>query len=82
MQGLLSNYEGSNTVVNNQSVLLGVQRRAAADGFSVTYSLGCDTLCNSTEGFDESAATASKADLVLLVVGLSRTLSVFPPLVC
>jgi len=36
-QTLLSNYHGSNTVVNNQSILAALQRRGAVDGFAVNF---------------------------------------------
>jgi hypothetical protein len=70
VQGLLSIYIGTNTVVNNQSVLQAMQRRGAVDGFDVTYSLGCSPTCNSSAGFADAVNTAAAADVVVLVVGL------------
>jgi hypothetical protein len=67
---LLSIYIGSNTVVSNQSVLQSLQRRGALAGFTVTTSLGCSWTCTSTDGFAAASATASSADVIILVMGL------------
>jgi xylan 1,4-beta-xylosidase len=69
-QGLLSIYEGSNTLVNNQSVYQAMQRRGAQEHFHVTYAEGCSPTCSNQTGFAEAEAVASSADLVVLVVGL------------
>jgi hypothetical protein len=58
--------------VNDQSILLSMQRRGATDGFVVAFAQGCDAACSSDDGFSIAAATAANASLVVLVVGLSQ----------
>lgn len=43
--------------------------RNAAPEIELLYSKGCDNLDNSRSGFDEAIATASQADVVVLVLG-------------
>ena len=61
---------GTNTVVNNQSVLTAFQRRGVAGGFAVTTADGCSPTCGNTTGFAAAVATASAADVIVLTVGL------------
>jgi hypothetical protein len=70
-QSLLGNYSPVNVVVNNQSVLMGVQRRAAAAGVEVSYAPGCEGVaCNGTSGFAAAVALAQAADVAIVVLGL------------
>jgi beta-D-xylosidase 4 len=70
-QTLLSNYHGTNTLVNNQSILLSLQRRGVTDGFTVDFSVGCPYIsCADTSEFGAATAAAQAADLAIVVVGL------------
>lgn len=68
---LLSSYHGSNTLVQNNSILAAMKREAAATGFVLTYVPGCGTLrCNTTQGFPEAVTAAQEANVAIVVVGL------------
>ena len=55
------------------SILEGI--RSHAGTAEVSYAPACDAHCTGTEGFAEAVATASKADVVVLVVGETWDLS-------
>lgn len=70
-QTLLSNYHGTNTLVNDQSILAALQRRGAQDGFSVNFNVGCPYIsCLDTSGFGAAVSSAASSDLAIVVVGL------------
>ena len=71
-QALLGNYSPHNTVVDSQSVLQALQRRAASSGaFTVTTSPGCaGVACPDQSGFPAALAVAADADVVIAVMGL------------
>ena len=50
------------------SPLEGLQK---IDGVTVSYSQGCDVSCGSTSGFADAASVASKADVTIVVIGLT-----------
>jgi beta-glucosidase len=66
---LLGNYNGnpSRTI----SVLEGIRERVFPQ-IEVLHARGCDILGTSTEGFDEAVALGRRADVVILVLGLSQ----------
>eukprot|EP00054_Salpingoeca_dolichothecata_P016810 m.99173 g.99173 ORF g.99173 m.99173 type:complete len:931 (+) comp22155_c0_seq2:48-2840(+) len=67
-QDLLSNYHGSNTLVNSHSPLQAMQ---ADPRFQVVaFAQGCDVQCNTTSGFQAAINAATKADVTVVVVGL------------
>jgi len=74
-QDLLSNYHGLNKLVNDHTVLLGLQ---AHDAQIVGHAYGCidskgkaSLDCTSQSGFDEATALAAEADVALVFVGLA-----------
>lgn len=69
---ILSIYVGTNTLVHNHTILLGIQDRAAAfnNGINVAYAEGCSVSCSNSTGFAAAVATASSADIVVLVMGI------------
>jgi|EP01047_Picozoa_sp_COSAG01_P068728 hypothetical protein len=68
-QGLLSTYQGANTLVNNHSAL----QAAAAMGLHVTFERGHSTNINDpNRSFVPAAVTAAKAaDVAIMFIGLS-----------
>ena len=69
-QALLSDYYGTNTVVNHHSPLQAIGRML--DGDRVRYSRGCDVDSNDTSHFDEAVNLAKTADSVVLFLGLDQ----------
>jgi beta-glucosidase-like glycosyl hydrolase len=77
-QTLLSNYHGTNTLVQNQSVYAALLRVGAMAGFSVTTAPGCidaasgntSIACVNSTGFAAALAEVAGADVALVVVGL------------
>lgn len=70
-QAMLGNYSPVNTVVNNQSVLQGIQTYGADNGIDVTYAEGCHGIgCQSSTGFPAAVAAAQDADVAIVVLGL------------
>eukprot|EP00759_Apiculatamorpha_spiralis_P033634 PhF_6_TR34957/c0_g1_i1/m.50726/K15920/XYL4; beta-D-xylosidase 4 len=70
-QGLLSNYHGTNSLVNDHSILAGITRRGATDGFDVNFQVGCWQIsCPTTSGFDAAVDAAKGSDVTIVVVGL------------
>lgn len=68
---LLGNYSPHNAQVGNQSVLLAMQRRGAAEGFAVSAAPGCAGVeCAGTDGFPAAVAAVRGADVAIAVLGL------------
>jgi hypothetical protein len=68
---LLSNYHGSNQLVQNHSILAAIEARGLRDGFGVTFSVGCWQIsCPTNESFPAAVAAAQAADVAVVVVGL------------
>jgi len=68
---MLSNYHGANTVVDSQSPLLAITRRAAVDDVAVTFAEGCAVInCTSGAGIPAAVAVARAADFAILFLGL------------
>ena len=78
-QTLLSNFHGTNTLVNNQSVLSAFLRQGIIAGFNVTYAPGCvdgagsdanvSIACNGTWGFEAALTATNGTSLIVAVVG-------------
>ena len=82
-QSFLSNYHGTNQLVNSHSPL----QVALARGYAVTYSLGCNicdvippgfpnmpcTKASDTSGIASAAAVAAAADVAVLFIGADQT---------
>eukprot|EP01084_Bolivina_argentea_P317683 550836_1 len=66
-QDMLSNYHGTNTLVNSNSPY---QIFKAAGGNSITYSQGCDVYCAKTSGFANAVSAAKAADYAIVFLGL------------
>ena len=70
-QTLLANYHGVNSLVEQQSVLSALQRRAVQGGFEVAFEAGCRSIaCTDASSFGEAATLARSADVAIVVVGL------------
>lgn len=79
-ESLQSNYFGANALVNNQSLLLALQRRGAIDGFTVQYAPGCLYMsCANSSGFADSIAAAQAADVTIVAVGVCSVCSPTTP---
>ncbi len=66
---LLSNYEGIPS--STMTVLQGLQRYFENSPTVIDYAPGCDVICSEKLSFPEAHAVASKADYVVMVMGLS-----------
>jgi beta-glucosidase len=53
------------------TLFAGLQHSVGAAA-TVTYARGCDTACNSTDGFAAAVTAASQADIVLVAIGESE----------
>eukprot|EP00117_Sycon_ciliatum_P009337 scpid103603/ scgid11671/ Probable beta-D-xylosidase 2 len=70
-QDLLSNYHGTNTLVNSHSVLAGIIN-LAGQAVSVDYVAGLeDVASNDTSEFDEAAGAAKKCDVAIICIGMT-----------
>lgn len=68
-QAMLSNYFGTNTLVNSHSPYQVAVRR----GLDVSYSYGCDIDSTDTSGFETAVSAASAADYAVVFLGLDQT---------
>ena len=72
-QNLLSNYHGTNRLVNTHSPYQVFSRNLyniSNGSIAVTYAEGCTTNCTTTTGFSEAKKTAQNADIVIAFLGL------------
>ncbi|ETO19723.1 hypothetical protein RFI_17507 [Reticulomyxa filosa] len=67
--GQVCHLEGSYACV--PTVLDAFEARYTAVGQNVVYSEGCDVLCNSSAGFPDAFEVASKADVIVLMMGIN-----------
>jgi hypothetical protein len=78
-QTLLSNFHGSNTLADNQSVVMALTRVGESAGFSVRYAPGCvdgngpganvTIACSGTLGFEAALDAVRNATVAIVVVG-------------
>eukprot|EP01084_Bolivina_argentea_P243621 408372_1 len=64
---MLSNYHGTNTLVNSNSPYQAMKRNGL---YSIEYSQGCDVLCTNKTGFTQAVSIASKTDYAIVFLGL------------
>ena len=70
-QDMLSNYHGTNTLVNSHTPLLAMQKQLpAAD---VLFEQGCTVGCQETSGFARAVDAAGSADAVVVFLGIDQT---------
>eukprot|EP01084_Bolivina_argentea_P317682 550834_1 len=66
-QDMLSNYHGSNILVNSNSPYDAMKARGL---YSVNYVQGCDYECKTTKGFQAAVDAAKNADYAIVFLGL------------
>jgi len=68
---MLSNYHGSNNVVNSHTPLLAMTR--ALPSAHVAYAQGCDISSNDTSGITAAVDAAKAADAAVVFLGLDQS---------
>ena len=71
-QDMLSNYHGTNTLVNSHSPLQAFGRRSSV---SLQYAMGCDINCQSDSGFADAVKIAQNSDYAIVFLGLTPSYS-------
>ena len=73
-QDMLSNYHGTNTLVNSHSPLQAFSKRNNVD---ILYSMGCDINCQTDDAFYDAIQTAIQADYAFVFLGLTPSFVFF-----
>ena len=67
-QDLLSNYHGTNLLVNSNSPYFAFKNDSV--GYKIVYEIGCNVTCDTTQGFNDAISAAKSADYAIVFLGL------------